>query len=143
MVKQKYGKIYSVGFILPTVEKILLDEFGLKELVFEMSSKRKEIADYLENTDLPIALGDIFDSIYDDTPVEDVLKQLKDMGYDEKFYEESFQDLEGNYLLPNFDPSSYETMMEYYVHDLLNYEDYHDQLGISDGVIYRMLQNNR
>ena len=102
-----------------------------------------EIADYLENTDLPIALGDIFDSIYDDTPVEDVLKQLKDMGYDEKFYEESFQDLEGNYLLPNFDPSSYETMMEYYVHDLLNYEDYHDQLGISDGVIYRMLQNNR
>ena len=44
--------------------------------------------------------------------------------------------MEGNYVMPDFDPSTYENIMEYYVYDYLTYEDFSDMLGISDGVIY-------
>ena len=63
-----------------------------------------------------------------------IFKKIK--GYDENFYEEAFQDIEGNYIVPDFDPSTYEDIMEYYVYDYLTYEDFSDMLGISDGVIY-------
>ena len=141
MIKQKYGKIYSAGSIYmdPTIKKILKDDFGINELVYNMSSMREEYAQHLDNTDLNQVVHDILDNIIDDTPVDDVLKELKSQGFDENFYKEAFQDLQGNYVIPGFDPNSYQEIMEYYVHDYLSYEDFQGILGISDGVIYRMI----
>ena len=140
MIKQKYGKIYSAGSIYmnPTIRQILKDDFGINELVSNMSAKREEYAEYLDSTDLDEAVYDILVQITNDTPVDDVLKELKSRGFDENFYKEAFQDLQGNYVMPGFDPNSYQEIMEYYVHDYLTYEDFVGILGISDGVIYRM-----
>ena len=138
MIEQRYGKIYTSGNILPTIEKILYSDFNIKDIVLEMSGKREEYGEFLDLTDLPHDLDEILSEIYEDTPVDDVLKQLKDIGYDENFYKESFQAPDGNYLKADFDPDTYQEMMIYYIHDRLSHEDHINEIGASDGILYRM-----
>lgn len=138
MVNQRYGKIYSLGNISPAIKKILKNDFGIDELVSSMSSMREEYAEFLDLTDLSHDLDEILNEIYEDTPVADVLDELKTLGYDETFYKESFQDLNDNYVKADFDPNTYQEIMEYYIYDRINHEDHVNEIGISDGIIYRM-----
>jgi hypothetical protein len=134
MVKQKYGKIYSSGFILPTVEKILY-ELGVKELVFNMSGKREEYAEYLDRTDLGMKIDSILEDVYDDVTVDSIIQKLKNAGYDEIFFKEAFEDPQGNLLFPQFNIEDYNEIMIYYLIDRINSSV--DDIGFDGEVIYR------
>ena len=136
MIKQRYGKIYTSGNILPTIKKILYKDFNIEEIVSAMSGKREEYSEYLDRTDLGMKIDSILEDVYDDVTVDSIIQKLKDSGYDETFFKESFEDPQGNLLFPQFDIKDYNEIMIYFLIDRITYSV--DDVGFDGEVIYRM-----
>ena len=117
------------------VKRILSDNFKMDQIADQQHGLMEEYAEYLDLTDLAYTIDSMLLDVHEDTHVDDFVNKVKDRGYDEQFFEDSFTSQEGKMLLPQFKPQEYNRIMKYFIEDRITRSG--DDVFLDGDIIYR------